>query len=1065
MSGDYSRQTFDALKDFSGVLMQQGRVQLDADWNELVEIIDRRRRAETLDTIGRAVVPKETPDGFRIGFSGGALTIGAGRMYVDGLLAENHGGAPFDRFDPVLSEPRGSGLVTYDTQPYFPGAAQAEPLPESGPHLVYLDVWQRELTALEAPEMVEKAVGVDTTTRTQTVWQVRVLPGIGRDISCSTPDDAFSAWRDLVAPSAARLSTAAVGVPSPADPCLLSPQGGYRGLENRLYRVEIHAVDAATGAAFFKWSRDNASVATAATGLDGARRVLTVADIGRDAVLRFRAGDWIEVTDDYRELAGKPGDIRRIESVDDASRTLTLHAALPTGAFPVDSQGALDPRRHTRVRRWDQRGEVQDADGNVLVNLDTPGSEGVIPVPASAGAAVATVLEDGVQVTFSRDPAGGRFRAGDYWVFAARSADGTVESLEEAPPRGVHHHYARLAIVTFPGAVTDCRVLWPPEFGGGEGCDCSVCVSAESHNSGALTIQRAIDAVKATGGTVCLGPGIYELSEGSVAIDGARSVKLRGHGWRTVLVRVRGEGPAMQIQSCLGLTVEELSVITPGTSDLPAPSIAVRSSAGVSVRNCFVFQTARIDGRNPAIGLGGLLPGTVIERNVFFSAAGLAGIGGANEPAGTAPLFTAGLTVRDNHFLCTRAGIEFGRASLHAYEVRLAENFFLGCEAGGISVLGAVAPGGGVQICGNELRVRGTGIVAGVDGLRIAGNNLTALARGAFADGIVLATGADRAGLDRCAVLSNQITGVPGAGISISARIRSAMIKGNIITDAGRGGIVMENDSAAGVLTIENNQLLNIAAESNDASATLAAMRVLNAAQVDVLNNTIRSFAVSASQSAVRAGIQIAAATAVRVSGNQLTDIGPVEALGDTVGIELIGTFERADVSENSLRRSTPPGQAGASSSVTALRVHARGESPFTAGAGVRSVSVGSRSFLLMASRLFAFPDGRGMLGVRGNSFETMGTAVGILIVEAGPTVLSENRCVLMFSRANPIVAVVAKAVIASANYLEGHPEFVTLLISVPRGAFTVLGNMVTSEIQVNGQSLPPPWNDLNARI
>ena len=49
MSGDYSRQRFDPQRDFSGVLMQQGRVQLDADWNEQVELADRRWRAETSD--------------------------------------------------------------------------------------------------------------------------------------------------------------------------------------------------------------------------------------------------------------------------------------------------------------------------------------------------------------------------------------------------------------------------------------------------------------------------------------------------------------------------------------------------------------------------------------------------------------------------------------------------------------------------------------------------------------------------------------------------------------------------------------------------------------------------------------------------------------------------------------------------------------------------------------------------------------------------------------------------------------------------------------------------------
>ena len=34
MKGDFTRDLFDPTKHYSGVLMQQGRVQLDADWNE-----------------------------------------------------------------------------------------------------------------------------------------------------------------------------------------------------------------------------------------------------------------------------------------------------------------------------------------------------------------------------------------------------------------------------------------------------------------------------------------------------------------------------------------------------------------------------------------------------------------------------------------------------------------------------------------------------------------------------------------------------------------------------------------------------------------------------------------------------------------------------------------------------------------------------------------------------------------------------------------------------------------------------------------------------------------------
>ena len=34
MSGDYSRFPFDPRRNYSGVLLQQGRVLLDQDWNE-----------------------------------------------------------------------------------------------------------------------------------------------------------------------------------------------------------------------------------------------------------------------------------------------------------------------------------------------------------------------------------------------------------------------------------------------------------------------------------------------------------------------------------------------------------------------------------------------------------------------------------------------------------------------------------------------------------------------------------------------------------------------------------------------------------------------------------------------------------------------------------------------------------------------------------------------------------------------------------------------------------------------------------------------------------------------
>ena len=104
MSFDNSRSTFNPCNDYAGVVMQQGRVQLDADWNEWLSEFARRMQAGTLDILGRAVYPATTPYAFQItaSSSGGSnlLTIGPGRMYVDGLLAENHGDPTTAVWDP-----------------------------------------------------------------------------------------------------------------------------------------------------------------------------------------------------------------------------------------------------------------------------------------------------------------------------------------------------------------------------------------------------------------------------------------------------------------------------------------------------------------------------------------------------------------------------------------------------------------------------------------------------------------------------------------------------------------------------------------------------------------------------------------------------------------------------------------------------------------------------------------------------------------------------------------------------------------------------------------------------
>ncbi|RFC36159.1 MAG: copper-binding protein (NosD) [Candidatus Nitrotoga sp. SPKER] len=542
MSGDYSRVRFDPRIDLSGVLMQQGRVQLDSDWNEWVAVLDRRLRAESVDTLGVqvtpgitgvAVVSPQTPDAFKIEASGGNITIGRGRMYVDGLLAENHGGGAAE-FDAVLAELRGKTALAYNLQPYFPAPPA---LPGGGPHLAYLEVWQREITYLQQANLVESAVGVDTTTRLQTVWQVRLLANVS-GASCTTPDTTVAGWQALSLPSGGRMSIKTEGVPPDLDPCELPPGGGYRGLENQLYRVEIHD-GGIVGAAKFKWSRDNASVASNVVEVvshTATSTELKLASLGRDAVLRFNTGDWVEILDDRRELSGENGDpalrhgVMRKISVDDAKQTISFSPALPANLIPGGGLDTLNSR-HTRVRRWDQKGTVRDANNNVIVNLDAAGSTGLIPVPA---AGVWVMLENGIQIQFSLDSTGGGFHCGDYWVSAARTNDTSVETYTQAPPRGIHRHYARLSIVTFPDDETDCRVKWPPECGG-----CCTINVAPGEN-----IQTAIDSLPDEGGCVCLKTGVHNISA-TIQILSSRII-LRGESPGSI-VRAAGLARTLQI--------------------------------------------------------------------------------------------------------------------------------------------------------------------------------------------------------------------------------------------------------------------------------------------------------------------------------------------------------------------------------------------------------------------------------------------------------------------------------------------------------------------------------------
>jgi len=443
MNGDFSRVTFDPGKHYSSVLLQQGRVQLDADANEQAALGLYQLRAALADIIGPYA--GSSADSFDISLKQGPkneltdLLVGSGHYYVDGILCEN------DADD-----------VSYLHQPdLFPGDGEY-PLPAAFPFIVYLRVFERLVNAVQDPSIREKALGdngPDTAARGQVVWQVltaTTIPGttdrIGKN---SSAESVRKVWVSQPAKTVAIMAKGKQPSPQESDPCITSPAARYRGAENQLYRVEIHTGGPA-GTATFKWSRDNGSVLFPVSDISG--NEVTVTTFGRDPSLGLAAGDWVEIIDDRYPVRSGPAPLRQVKSVDLVNMLVKLDA-VPSG----DTGRNRD--LHPFLRRWDQQAPVPASSGPPLAD------DNALLVVEKDAADLFIDLEDGVQIQFQAS--NGIYLRGDYWLIPARTATGDVEwpkvpgttDPAERPPDGVAEHFAPLALVADLDKVFNLRYV------------------------------------------------------------------------------------------------------------------------------------------------------------------------------------------------------------------------------------------------------------------------------------------------------------------------------------------------------------------------------------------------------------------------------------------------------------------------------------------------------------------------------------------------------------------------------------------------------------------------------
>lgn len=493
MYADVNRNNLDPeTTHFSRLLHLQGRVMLPSDMNETGAILQYYLRQFIIDFVGRRW---RTSGSFKINaFDKKNFMISKGHFYVDGILCVNEADCWYS-----------SDNDHTPVQPMFPTPELAEisgDFPQT--FAIYLECWERHVNSIQWPALTEAALGgADTSSRLQIAWQVRILTknlaisyvdsiinankkphstsdcqdiesrlkAFFRAVDENTPDpnacDDIQGLIDYIDCAEPKLRVWAKNSTDSNQPCSISPDAQYNGLENQLYRVEIHNPGVVPDSGqqpllppSFKWSRENGSVVfriipkSLSTSSDTI--TLDVETIRPDRRYGLCVNDWVELTSDEIEFGQKVLPLVKVVKIDSNLGRLTL--SIP----PLKTGTEFIVNEFTMLRRWDQ--SLSSNTINELGTLDI--REGY---EDDYDKADWILLEHGIKIQFQP---GGNYHKGDYWLIPARVETGDVEWPKKInstgkkvpdlrPTDGVKRHRAALGVV-IAGTVTE------------PGCSCTV---------------------------------------------------------------------------------------------------------------------------------------------------------------------------------------------------------------------------------------------------------------------------------------------------------------------------------------------------------------------------------------------------------------------------------------------------------------------------------------------------------------------------------------------------------------------------------------------------------------
>jgi hypothetical protein len=485
MGADITRDTFDEAQNYRQLVLQQGRVTVDADLNEAQMILREETRKEALDFVGPAGSPD---DGFMVGQPAPGqpfdFSLAAGSLYVGGLRVS-------------LAAP-----TSYSTQTDWLDKPALNVTAGARREAVLLHLIEQEVSAVEDSAQLEVALGgPDSAQRVRLLQRFEPRVVTGPDCSAAFAQVLavldkigfdFDATTMRLLPKA-RLQVSFKNPPTAANQCEPSAQGGYLEAANQLIRVQVATAET------ILWGFDDAS---SLYRVD----VLSIDPVKLEARLRLqappvdeehlpRSGWAYEVLLSTAQLANGEyvaagsGKVGRLKGAyDPDTQTLTLSINLPQ---TLQTGSGLPP---VFLRVWEDELSVQV---NKPLDLGTTG----------------------VQVTFSSGPR----HPGEFWRFAVRPST-PVEVYPDRylkaaqPPDGPREWLCPLAVLDWvaggaSASIQNCRPLFDnlvelTRRKPGGGC-CTITLGPK--DLGQDTLQTILDRFRKSAATVCLMPGNYDL--------------------------------------------------------------------------------------------------------------------------------------------------------------------------------------------------------------------------------------------------------------------------------------------------------------------------------------------------------------------------------------------------------------------------------------------------------------------------------------------------------------------------------------------------------------------------